>query len=416
MSLIIIRCSVDGARADEIMGRKTYRFASLFCGCGGFDLGFANAGFRCELALDIDPVAVDVHQKNLGARAQVGDISDRTRWAIFDELHGIDVVVAGPPCQGFSNAGKLDPKDHRNRLVTTAGEIISRVEPKVVVMENVCGALSGPRRLIWKELLRSLQQMSYSVSELRCAAETLGVPQRRMRYLLIAARNCLVADVQLPPRPMISLRDALADLSNATHHSPRLLDADSRIARIASHIGPGQKLSDVRNGNNSVHSWDIPEVFGKTNKSERILLEALLRRRRQRRIRSFGDGDPVSAQALRHFLGKPVADTLYSLVSKGYVRRSDKAYELSRTYNGKCRRLRWDQFSPTVDTHFGDPWYFLHPDEQRGLTPREAARIQGFPDWYSFDSSEKGQYRLIGNAVPPPVAQSIATFVKSLLS
>ena len=137
----------------------------------------------------------------------------------------------------------------------------------------------------------------------------------------------------------------------------------------------------------------------------------MLRRRRQKRIRDYGDADPVTARAMQHFVGRPVVAVLGSLVDKGYVRRIGKFYDLVHTFNGKFRRLSWHEAAPTVDTRFGDPHYFLHPSKHRAFTVREAARVQGFPDDFSFCGSERSQYRMIGNAVPPPLAKCLAEFV-----
>jgi DNA (cytosine-5)-methyltransferase 1 len=113
--------------------------------------------------------------------------------------------------------------------------------------------------------------------------------------------------------------------------------------------------------------------------------------------------------------GAKAAELLASLVSKGYVRKIGRRFDLANTFNGKYRRLEWDRPSFTVDTRFGEPGYFLHPSEDRGFTVREAARIQGFPDSFRFFGDTRGQYRLIGNAVPPPMARFIAKIVKSAL-
>ncbi len=129
----------------------------------------------------------------------------------------------------------------------------------------------------------------------------------------------------------------------------------------------------------SVHTWQIPRVFGHTSASERHVLESLVRRRRQQRLRSSGDADRWTASELRAAAGMPVASLLSGLIDKGYVRRVGSAYDLTHTFNGKFRRLAWDEPAPTVDTKFGNANYFLHPDQNRAFSAREAARIQGFP-------------------------------------
>ena len=103
------------------------------------------------------------------------------------------------------------------------------------------------------------------------------------------------------------------------------------------------------------------------------------------------------------------------LIAKGYLRRVEEGIDLVGTFNSKFRRLAWDKPSCTVDTRFGAPRYFLHPSQQRGFTVQEAARIQGFPDRYVFQGNEQAQYRVIGNAVPPPLGSFAADIVTQLL-
>lgn len=156
-------------------------------------------------------------------------------------------------------------------------------------------------------------------------------------------------------------------------------------------------------------------MFGLVNEHERTILELIRRLRRQKRQRNHGDADPVSLDRLDAALGAPFHRLVEGLIKKGYLRRVDAGVDLVGTFNGKYRRLSWDKPSYTVDTRFGSPRYFLHPSQQRGFTVREAARIQGFPDSYVFKGGELGQYRLIGNAVPPPLGALAANFVKLLL-
>ncbi len=395
------------------MVRTQLSCGSLFCGCGGFDLGFLDAGFRCVAAFDIDPLAIMVHRKNLNSPAEICDLSQGP--LPIDALRRIDVLLAGPPCQGFSTAGNRNPSDPRNGLLLTAGRIAVRAQPKVVLVENVAGVVAGAQRAYWEKLFRILRQGGYSVTELRCDGTSMGVPQKRRRVVALGWRDGKMGKVVLPEVAGSTLRRALSGINGAPNHMPRRMEPGSLSERVAARIRPGQKLSNVREGPHVVHTWEIPEVYGKTTKQERRVLEGLLRRRRQKRLRDFGDADPVTAQALRHFLGCAVADTLGRLIAKGFVRRVGRRYDLTHTFNGKFRRLPWDEPAPTVDTRFGDPWYFLHPKEDRAFTVRETARIQGFPDWFTFDGVERSQYRLIGNAVPPPAANLLAKYIRASL-
>ena len=143
-----------------------------------------------------------------------------------------------------------------------------------------------------------------------------------------------------------------------------------------------------------------------------MVLNTVLRLRRQARRRDFGDADPVSTKVLASMFG---LDILAQLVQKGYLRQYPKFHDLTNTFNGKYRRLEMDGVSRTVDTRFGDCTSVLHPTEHRSFTVREAARIQGFSDHMEFFGTIQEQFRMIGNAVPPPMAFAIAKSVRHLL-
>jgi DNA (cytosine-5)-methyltransferase 1 len=202
----------------------------------------------------------------------------------------------------------------------------------------------------------------------------------------------------------------LLGIEGVANHDMVYLDRSSVGYKIAEKLKAGQKLSNVRSGPRAVHTWEIPEVFGSTTRKEREVLEEVLRLRRRNRIRDFGDADPVETKLLKKLFGSSL---IASLEAKSYLKRVGDSHDLVGTFNGKYRRLHLDEPSYTVDTRFGDPRYFLHPTENRGFTVREAARIQGFPDGFVFNGSKSEQFRMIGNAVPPPMATNFAQFLRS---
>ena len=388
-------------------------FASLFSGCGGFDLGFAARGFRSKGAFDCDPEAVGNFAANVDGPVNCVDLTQ----GIPDEqlLFGVDALIAGPPCQGFSTAGKRLLNDERNHLLTLTGTLAQRVSPKVLVVENVSGALSGEHANYLKSLDNMMRLAGYRTHTMRCQAADLGMAQLRRRVLFFAWRTGRDILFTTPNTPRGELRTVLAGAEKQPNHHPIRLTKNSRDWYIAQRIKPGQKLSNVRGGLNAVATWDIPEVFGSVTKHERTVLELLRRLRRQERQRDHGDADPVSIARLEAALGSSFHRLLEGLITKGYLRRVDGGIDLVGTFNGKFRRLTWDKPSCTVDTRFGAPRYFLHPSQQRGFTVRDAARIQGFPDDYVFQGNEQAQYRVIGNAVPPPLGAFAADIVKQLL-
>lgn len=396
------------------MARKP-TFISLFSGCGGLDAGFIQSGFRCMRAFDIDEHAIEVHRLNLG---RSGHVLDLTKASAEDLAAGTrpDVVIAGSPCQGFSTAGKRDLNDPRNSLLLHGGRLAVALRPKVFLAENVAGALAGAHRTYWDQLEGMLRHAGYRSTTLRLNAEELGLAQKRSRVILLAWEGHGEPNWKPPSLPSTNLQHALKDVDGLPQHDEDHLQPGSKNFLIANRIKRGQKLSNVRGGEAAVHTWDIPEVFGRTNRSERAALEATMRLRRRDRIRDFGDADPISVNTLKREVGVEAAALVKSLIAKGYIRRVDGGIDLVHTFNGKYKRLDWCNASLTVDTKFGDPRYFLHPSENRGFTVREAARIQGFSDNFLFPGRQKDSFRVIGNAVPPPMGVFLAKTVKTMLA
>lgn len=385
-------------------------FVSLFSGCGGFDLGFQQAGYRCLGAFDINPLAVEVHRRNLKSNADVLDLARHYR-----TLRGLapDVLLAGPPCQGFSTLGRREFSDPRNPLLVLVARIADVLRPKVLVVENVAGVVAGEHRHYWDRLATKLRRLGYAVAEQPCDAFDMGVPQHRRRMLMVAWKGQASDRLDFPVTLGRSVSEAIAGVRGLPNHVPARLNDDSPARLVAEHIRQGQKLSNVRAGSRIVHTWQIPAVFGRTTRLERTVLEAILRVRRQDRRRDFGDADPVSLRAVNRLVGFPTSVIVEGLIAKGYIRRVRDSYDLTHTFNGKFRRLKGSEPAPTVDTHFGDPRFFLHPTQDRGFTVREAARLQGFPDQFVFQGSDREQFRLVGNAVPPPMGKTIGTFIRT---
>jgi DNA (cytosine-5)-methyltransferase 1 len=383
--------------------------ASLFSGCGGFDLGFHAEGFRSTAAFDIEPAAVESFNRNVAPVAEVADLGESTPRITAD------VLLAGSPCQGFSTSGKRKLDDPRNDLLIRAGEIALANRPRVFVLENVPAAISGPHGTRWEQVESMLKNAGYGVARLLAEGVCSGVPQLRKRLFLLAWRGGAEISCSPAERKAPTLAAALANLDGVQGHDPSLMSDGCRERMIAERIGQGQKLCNVRVSQAAIPTWRIPEAFGVTTDGETEILDAIVRLRRRDRRRDFGDADPVSPPAIDRMLGRCCSFDVERLVAAGYLRRIDDFVDLRHTYNGKFRRLSLSGISPTVDTHFGDPTLFLHPTEHRGLTPREAARIQGFGDEFELPASRPRAFRMIGNAVPPPMGARLAAFVRQAL-
>ena len=391
------------------MAAGEYTVASLFSGCGGFDIGFELQGFRPIAAFDIDPHLVGVFNENVAPVAQVCDLSVET------PTTAPDVLLAGSPCQGFSTSGKRDLDDPRNDLLIRAGLIALRLRPRVFVLENVPAAISGRHGTRWEQVEAMLEAGGYNVARVVADGTSSGVPQLRKRLFLLAWIGSDTVRCEPSVRPAPSLFRALTGVSGLTGHDTIPMAPGSREQKIAARIGPGQKLCNVRISPAAVPTWAIPEVFGSVSARERELLEAIVRLRRRDRRRSFGDADPVLPSTVCDSLRRCCQAEIDRLLDAGYLRRVGQYIDLKHTYNGKFRRLPLEGPSPTVDTHFGDSSLFLHPTEDRGLTPREAARIQGFADAFMIRTSRPRAFRMIGNAVPPPMASRLAEFVRAAI-
>lgn len=387
-------------------------FASLCSGCGGLDLGFEQAGFRGLAAFDLDQQAIDVHNANLQTPGFVADIATSK---IREGIPGRpDVVIAGPPCQGFSTLGKRRLDDPRNSLILTAARLAVELRPQVIVLENVSGAVSGAMAPLWAQAEQTFQNAGYRFQTQRVTSAHFGVPQIRRRVVLLAWK-LKSANPHLNSLPARSLQETLSGVGGFKNHEPKELKRGSKEYQIALRIRPHQKLCNVRGGDRAVPTWEIPEVYGTTTASEREVLLTVQRLRRQLRLRDHGDADPVRLNDITEACGRNVNSDVRRLHDKQYLRKVGQRYDLVHAFNGKFRRLAWHENAPTVDTRFGEPRYFLHPDEQRGLSVREAARIQGFPDDFIFSGPRAAQFRMVGNAVPPPLAQQIAIAIRDQL-
>lgn len=386
------------------------KFASLYCGAGGLDLGFMAAGFKCTAAFDADAVAVATYNRNLGRHAATVDLR-LCDPAVTNALKRADILLAGPPCQGFSTAGRNDPGDERNLHLQRVAELAARSAAKVVVIENVKGLLGAKFRTQLDSCLGTLRKSGFDVSCRLFDLSEYGVAQTRRRVIILGTRA--IAPVSLDgirKRAKRTLRDAIGNRpqGNGGQGGMRLTARDMKIAL---QIAPGQRLTNVRSGPSSVHTWNIPEVFGDVSEHEASVLEAISRLRRRRRRREVGDADPIRAEQVTHYLGEESDSTLFALVDRGYVRRSRGRFDLTHTFNGKYKRLQWDECAPTVDTRFIEPRYFLHPDECRGFSVAEMAALQDFPKTYVFPDCLTTSSRLIGNAVPPGFANLLARHI-----
>jgi DNA (cytosine-5)-methyltransferase 1 len=401
--------------------------ASLFCGAGGLDSGFVQQGWNIGIASDVSPAARDTYHSNFGIYPDSKGVENLSS----ADLSGADVILAGPPCQGFSNLGRRDPADPRNSLIVVAAELIAAARPSAFLIENVPGIrwLAGGK---YAELTaETLTKAGLDVATIEIDCARLGLAQRRRRILFVGGRGStgrtvveLVRRLAATTAPRVTVADVLLPtpplgaISNHEYPSYRAEWYNCIIDKLK----PGQKLCDTRLGASALHSWDVPEVFGVVSAFERQILEtvAQLRRRvRRHEWAHLGDGRPIAASDLASSLAvaeSALAASVERLLDRGYLQSKNGLLDLSRRFNGRFRRLPLDGHAPAVMRDFGSPRTIVHPTEPRGLTVRECARLQGFRDDFVFRGSRPEQYQLVANAFPPTLAANLAMGFRDALS
>lgn len=439
-------------RVNVEMDESSDSVVSLFTGCGGLDLGFHEAGFNSIYAADNDPAAIAVYRHNIGPLAYVRDVTTEAFHTEICNLGRADVVLGGFPCQGFSKAGPKKETDKRNVLYLEMRRTIAQLQPRIFIAENVDGLSQNFGGAYLRAIVEDFTKVGYRVDHRIVDAVAYGVPQHRRRLLFVGVRNDL-PDFAWPTsthsRPIRNGESIIADsepslwgslnmtrlkkavsIKEALATLPRLgSDGDHQVTNswpqkyehIFKAIGPGQKLCNVRHAPSSVYTWQIPEVFGNISERQRCILETIGRNRRHKKYGMIPNGNPLGISDIESLMGTDIdLREIQDLLALGYLKEMDEKYDLKGAMfcSGLFKRPSWGGQSPTVLTNFHNPRYFLHPKEDRPFTLRECARLQGFPDSFKFTDAgvnlEDG-YRLIGNAVPPPISRALAQAVAGFL-
>jgi DNA (cytosine-5)-methyltransferase 1 len=345
---------------------RPLRVLDLFAGAGGFSTGFAaDSGYEIVAAVERDDTAGRTFQVNHpGIPALLADIRSLGGEDILDLADGpVDVLVAGPPCQGFSMKGQRNPSHESTALLMECARLIAELEPSSFIIENVPGLLSFRRGFVIDSFFRKLNALrvegvSYGVTLETLDAAGFGVPQHRKRIFIAGILGeCLTFPDPSPSR--IPLVDAIGDLPEWTTRPNEV------VPMPKGHPLTQYQLARRRG------------AAGLYNHSAKRLQELRLAR-------------------LAH-------------LRQGEDRRSLPNHLQAGGHEGKYRRLRSSRPSPTLVAHMAkDTSDFIHPYYERMLTVREAARIQSFDDRYRFVGSQYQQFRQIGNSVPPLLAHALA--------
>lgn len=395
--------------------KRNFTFIDLFAGCGGLTEGFYRVGYKALLHLEINKAACETlktrmryygySQEDIENAVMCDDI---TREGLIEDMdqrvsEEVDIIIGGPPCQAFSSVGRAqDPnsmsEDPRNYLFENYLEVLNHYKPKMFIFENVKGLLTAhPKGVnIFDLIVRDMSKTYKVVSDketILLNAVNYGVPQNRERVILCGIRN----DINIEPeefyeklipthsivakdglKPAVTVREAISDL-------PKLF--------------PGEGMEVIN--------------FNETKFNDYLL-----------RIRSKDFGKLYQHVARKHNKNDRERYRILSEHGNWQLKdlaevRPDLVNHDPKHFGNRYTVQEWDKPGRTVVAHlYKDGNLFIHPDstQERTFTVREAARIQSFPDDFFFEGSRTEQFKQVGNAVPPLMAEAFAITLKEMLS
>lgn len=338
------------------MKEKKYTVIDLFCGCGGLSLGFERAGFKPVLAIDVWKDALTTYEfNNLEVKTLCADISMLNPLEIKRkyDISEVDVIIGGPPCQGFSIAGKRIVEDKRNELYKSFVNFVRYFKPRAFVMENVPNILSMGDGIVRDSIIKDFEAIGYNVVYKVLLASDYGVPQNRRRAVFVGLKDGIFSFPLPTVNKTVCSKDALSDLPEDT-----IEDGEAYIKPIQSDY---QRL--MRKNSSAIHNHQITDHTDKT-------IEI---------ISMVPDG--------------------------GNYKDLPNELKETRRVNIAWTRLNSQKPSFTIDTGHRHHFHYVY---NRIPTVRESARLQSFPDDFIFKCSKTSQYKQVGNAVPPLMAEVIA--------
>jgi DNA (cytosine-5)-methyltransferase 1 len=367
--------------------------ADLFAGAGGLSLGLEHAGLRVVIGADHDREALETHRHHFAGMTLDWDLGEATAVEHVAQLmrdNEIDILAGGPPCQPFSKAGRSrmrhlvregirEPHDRRRDLWRSFLEVARLARPRAVLMENVPDMALDREMFILRSMVYELEALGYSVQERVVDAWRYGVPQFRQRLVLVAVRGAAPFEWPAENPRKVTVANAISDLPPVEGG----WRPSGGAGGWADYSGP--KTSFQRAMREGTSAADETKVF-----------DHITRPVRDDDVRAFELLD---------------SESRYSDLPTHLKRYRDDIFD------DKYKRLSGDDVSRTITAHIAkDGYWYIHPEQNRTLTVREAARLQTFPDSYRFAGPPTAAFRQIGNAVPPRLGEAIGRAVRSALS
>lgn len=345
---------------------ETFNILDLFCGAGGFSYGMhKNKHFRTVVAIDFNEKATDTFKRNMpSAEVITGDITNievKNKIIFESKKRKVNMIIGGPPCQGFSMKGKkLGLDDSRNYLFMEYLHLVEELQPEVFVIENVKSLLNTACGWFKDEILRYINILGYKVGYGVLNSKRFGVPQARERAIFICSKSM---NIELPvgDECIVTVREAISDLAY-------LNSAEGDFEQDYITEAQSEYQKKMRAGSSRLYNHKA---------------------------------SAHSELALKKLAMIPPEKGKESLPEELWG---------NQKFNTTWGRLVWNDVSPTIDTRFDTPSNGTnsHPELNRSITPREAARIQSFDDKFIFYGSKFYIRSQIGNAVPPLLAEAIA--------
>lgn len=373
----------------------------LFSGAGGITLGLANAGFRMVLASDISESCAKTHRQNMPdvpfLKGDIGDISVEEILAAANIApKELDLLVGGVPCQGFSILGARKADDPRNRLFDEFFRVAEGLRPKVLVIENVPGLATLNDGMFLHRIADGFRRLGYRYTCAELLAAQYGVPQMRWRMFFVGVRDDTGMSLPSFPEPTHGRRGIGELVPNRTIG---LEDSEG-------FLGTYDAISDLP----QVESGTEGRVY---TSGPLTAFQKAMRRGADNLSNHYsarmGAANLLRFQHLRP--GQDWRDLPRHLLPAGMLKAALK------DHTRRFRRMTWDGVPRSIITRFRDPksGEYTHPDQDRTITIREAARIQSFPDWFTFHGPVTAQYEQVGNAVPPLLARAMGEEVRLAL-